>query len=70
VADWIKEAALTNDDVLLPSRIHNSTRLGTRQYARILDPMAYGTHTKLKRTVRYLGIEVQDALELSEQTEV
>ena len=27
-------------------------------------------HTKLKSTVRYLGIEVEDALELSEQTEV
>src|SRR5208282_5034860 len=27
-------------------------------------------HTKLERTVRYLGIEVEDALELAEQTEV
>ena len=27
-------------------------------------------HTKLESTVRYLGIEVEDALELSEQTEV
>ena len=27
-------------------------------------------HTKLKSTVRYLGIEVEDALELSEQTEI
>jgi integrase len=27
-------------------------------------------HTKLESTVRYLGIEVDDALELSEQTEV
>jgi integrase len=27
-------------------------------------------HTKLESTVRYLGIEVQDALELAEQTEV
>ena len=27
-------------------------------------------HTKLEITVRYLGIEVEDALELAEQTEV
>ena len=27
-------------------------------------------HTKLESTVRYLGIEVNDALEMSEQTEV
>jgi integrase len=27
-------------------------------------------HTKLESTVRYLGIEVDDALELSEQTEI
>jgi integrase len=27
-------------------------------------------HTKLKSTVRYLGIEVNDALEMAEQTEV
>jgi integrase len=27
-------------------------------------------HTKLESTVRYLGIEVDDALEVSEQTEV
>jgi integrase len=27
-------------------------------------------HTKLESTVRYLGVEVEDALELSEQMEV
>ena len=27
-------------------------------------------HTKLESTVRYLGIEVDDALEISEQTEI
>jgi integrase len=27
-------------------------------------------HTKLESTVRYLGIEVEDALEMSEQTEL
>lgn len=27
-------------------------------------------HTKLESTIRYLGVEVEDALEISEQTEV
>jgi site-specific recombinase XerC len=27
-------------------------------------------HTKLERTVRYLGVEVDDALELSEATDI
>ncbi|WP_458072318.1 hypothetical protein [Rhodanobacter sp. BL-MT-08] len=27
-------------------------------------------HSKLENTVRYLGIEVEDALEIAEQTEV
>jgi site-specific recombinase XerD len=27
-------------------------------------------HTKLERTVRYLGVEVKDALEMAEQTDV
>ena len=105
VAEWIKQAELSNDDYLFPSRVHDSPHLGTRQYARILDswieeigldPTSYGTHTirrtkasliyrrtkniravqlllghtKLESTVRYLGIEVEDALELSEQTEI
>lgn len=105
VTEWIKEAKLTNDSYLFPSRVHDSPHLGTRQYARILDswieeigldPTVYDTHTirrtkasliyrrtkniravqlllghtKLESTVRYLGIEVEDALELSEQTEI
>ena len=105
VSEWIKMAALANDDFLFPSRVNDLPHLGTRQYARILDswieeigldPTAYGTHTmrrtkasliyrrtkniravqlllgrtKLESTVRYLGIEVEDALELSEQTEI
>jgi integrase len=27
-------------------------------------------HTKMESTIRYLGIEVEDALEIAEQTEV
>jgi site-specific recombinase XerD len=101
----MRAAALGPDDYLFLSRLHDSPRLSTRQYARIvhrwvkaigLNPVAYGTHTmrrtkaaliyrrtknlrvvqlllghsKLESTVRYLGIDVDDALEIAEQTEV
>jgi len=105
VGAWIGHAGLTSENSLFPSRLHSSTHLSTRQYARIvdswvrqlgLDKASYGTHTlrrtkatliyrrtknlravqlllghsKLESTVRYLGIEVNDALEMAEQTEV
>ena len=105
VAAWIAHAGLGAEDALFPSRLHCSSHLSTRQYARIvgswvsgigLDQSTYGTHsmrrtkptliyrrtknlcavqillvhTKLESTVRYLGIEVDDALEMAEQTEV
>ena len=105
VAAWISHAGLGIDDALFPSRLHSSSHLSTRQYARIvgtwvsgigLDRSSYGTysmrrtkatliyrrtknlravqillgHTKLESTVRYLGVEVDDALEMAEQTEV
>jgi integrase len=105
VGAWIGHAGLTSEDSLFPSRLHSSTHLSTRQYARIvdswvrqlgLDKASYATHTlrrtkatliycrtknlravqlllghtKLESTVRYLGIEVNDALEMAEQTEV
>lgn len=105
VTDWIKQAQLSSDSYLFPSRVHDSPHLCTHQYARIvhrwvntigLDDSAYGTHsmrrtkvsliyrrtknlravqlllghTKLESTVRYLGIEVDDALEIAEQTEI
>ena len=105
VEAWIRQARLSSDDHLFPSRIHDAPHIGTRQYARIfhgwvselgLDTTAYGTHsmrrskasmiykktknlravqillghTKLESTVRYLGIEVEDALDIAEQLDV
>ena len=102
---WIGSKHLRPDDFVFPSRIDDSSHLGTRQYARIvhgwveeigLDTTAYGTHSmrrtkasmiykktknlravqillghnKLESTVRYLGIEVDDALDIAEQLDV
>ncbi|ODV43408.1 integrase [Cupriavidus sp. UYMMa02A] len=101
---WLKARRLRRPS-FVPSRLHSSPHLSTRQYSRIvhrwvasigLDDTAYGTHTmrrtkvsliyrriknlravqlllghtKLESTVRYLGIEVDDALEMAEQTDV
>jgi integrase len=105
VGAWIREAGLGSSDYVFQSRIHASSHLSTRQYARIinqwvssigLDKAAYGTHSmrrtkatmiyrktknlravqlllrhkKLDSTVRYLGIEMDDALELSERLDI
>ncbi len=105
VQAWIRQARLSPEDYLFPSRIHRSPHICTRQYARMLrswvrdaglDWTAYGTHSirrtkaaliyqktknlravqlllghsKLESTVRYLGVDVHDALEISEQTEI
>ena len=104
IENWVQHDNLRSDDYLFKSRVHTSSHMSTRQYARIveswitqigLDTTLYGTHslrrtkatliyrrtknlraiqlllghTKLESTVRYLGIEVDDALEMAEQTE-
>jgi site-specific recombinase XerD len=67
---WIKEIVL------------DSTAYGTHTKRRITASLIYRRtkniravqlllgHTKMEFTVRYLGIEVEDALEPSEQTEI
>jgi len=58
VQKWIKQAGLKYEDIVFPSRIHDSPHLGTRQYTRILegwveelglDPADDGTHS-MRRT--------------------
>jgi hypothetical protein len=62
---WTKQARLKSDDFLFPSRLHDSPRLGTRQYARILEGWAGASSASTVPST-----EVNDPLELSEQTEV
>jgi integrase len=58
VQDWIRQAALSLDDYLFPSRLHDSPHICTRQYGRMLrewvkdaglDWTEYGTHS-IRRT--------------------
>ena len=70
VNDWVEEIGL------------DSTNYGTHTMRRTKPTLIYRRtknlravqlllgHTKLESTVRYLGIEVDDALEMAEQTEV
>ena len=70
VSSWVSEAGL------------DLTRYGTHSLRRTKPTLIYKRtkniravqlllgHTRLESTVRYLGIEVDDALEMSEQTEV
>ena len=102
---WVSDPEMTGLEFLWPSRLHGSSHLSTRQYARIvrgwvtslgLEPSAYGTHsmrrtkvaqiykktgnlravqlllghTKMDSTVRYLGVDLEDALMLSEGIEL
>lgn len=39
IAQWIAHKHLSSDSYLFPSRIHDSTHLSTRQYARIVHPV-------------------------------
>jgi hypothetical protein len=65
VLAWITYSRVKPEDFLFPSRIHASPHLSTRQNARIVESWVH----QLGLDVRYLGIEVDDALEMAEQTE-
>jgi predicted amidohydrolase YtcJ len=51
---WLERRGGTLDEFVFPSRIDHADHISTRQYARL----------------RYLGVDVEDALTLSEGTEV
>lgn len=77
LTQWIEEAQLGFHDFLFQSRTKHSDHISTRQYARIVKrtdnlravQLLLG-HTKIESTVRYLGIDIDDALVLAEETEI
>jgi len=54
VGAWITHAGLLPEGSLFPSRVHGSTHLSTRQYARIVDSW-----------VRQLGLEMAEQTEIA-----
>ena len=67
---WVEQAWLD----LLPNGTYTMGRtkaaLNYRRTKNLRTVQALRGHTKIESTVRYLGIDVDDALEMAEQTEV
>ena len=70
VGSWISEIGLDPVDYGTHSLRRTKASLIYRQTKNLRAVQLLLGHTKLESTVRYLGIEVDDALEMAEQTEV
>jgi len=68
VDDYLKVANKKPDDFLFSGRGGATRGMTTRQYARLFSLLL--GHTKIESTVRYLGIEVDDALAIAEQVDI
>ncbi|BCO31164.1 phage integrase [Thiohalobacter sp. COW1] len=70
VRSWIAEIGLDPTDYGTHSLRRTKVTLIYRRTRNLRAIQLLLGHTKLESTVRYLGIEVDDALEMAEQTEV
>jgi integrase len=70
VDDWVREIGLDPTLYGTHSIRRTKARLIYRRTKNLRAVQLLLGHTKLESTVRYLGIEVDDALELADQTEV
>lgn len=67
---WVKELGLDPSDYGTHSMHRTKATLIYRWTKNLRAVQLLLGHSKLESTVRYLGIEVDDALEISEQTEI
>ena len=67
---WVKELGLDPADYGTHSMRRTKATLIYRRTKNLRAVQLLLGHSKLESTVRYLGIEVDDALEISEQTEI
>jgi integrase len=70
VAAWVREIGLDPTEYGTHSLRRTKASLIYKRTKNLRAVQLLLGHTKLESTVRYLGIEVDDALELAEQTEV
>lgn len=70
VDTWISEIGLDPADYGTHSMRRTKATLIYRRTKNLRAVQLLLGHTKLESTVRYLGVEVDDALEMSEQTEI
>jgi integrase len=67
---WVEELGLDPVEYGTHSRRRTKATLIYRRTKNLRAVQLLLGHSKLESTVRYLGIEVDDALEISEQTEI
>ena len=67
---WVVELGLDSADYGTHSMRRTKATLIYRRTKNLRAVQLLLGHAKLESTVRYLGIEVDDALEISEQTEI
>ena len=67
---WVEELGLESADYGTHSMRRTNATLIYRRTKNLRAVQLLLGHSKLESTVRYLGIEVDDALEISEQTEI
>lgn len=67
---WIKEIGLDPAQYGTQSMRRTKATLIYRRTKNLRAVQLLLGHTKIERTVRYLGIEVEDALEMAEQTDI
>jgi len=70
VHSWVTSAGLDSSDYGTHSLRRTKVTIIYRRTKNLRAVQLLLGHTKLESTVRYLGIEVDDALELSENTEI
>ena len=70
VNDWVEEIGLDSTSYGTHTMRRTKASLIYRRTKNLRAVQLLLGHTKLESTVRYLGIEVDDALEMAEQTEV
>lgn len=70
VASWVTELGLERSSYGTHSLRRTKATLIYRRTKNLRAVQLLLGHTKLESTVRYLGIEVDDALEMAEQTDV
>jgi integrase len=70
LGDWVDQLGLDRADYGAHSMRRTKATLIYRRTKNLRAVQLLLGHSKLESTVRYLGIEVDDALEISEQTEI
>jgi integrase len=70
VDNWVRDIGLDPAEYGTHSMRRTKASLIYRRTKNLRAVQILLGHTKMESTIRYLGIEVEDALEMAEQTEI